>query len=191
MPYSRRHPKTMRQIVGAYIRDYRHSAQRELDYFKALKSDVEATTAASRCLLPNGKRHPHQYRIPTEVLAAGEQRLLRKIGSVSACRSFDELHNLVDAVIGPIPGIGELTVYDVSLRIGARLGYEPTGIYLHRGTRIGARALGFQGTRARIEIEELPVELRRLRPRELEDVLCLYKTSLGTAFPRRGARGHK
>ena len=37
--------------------------------------------------------------------------------------------------------IGDLTVYDISTRIGAFLKLEPNRIYLHAGTRIGARAL--------------------------------------------------
>lgn len=93
--------------------------------------------------------------------------------------SFDELHTLVGDLVRPIPGIGELTVYDISQRIGSRFDLEPERVYLHSGTRVGARELGFDGRRASIEVAELPEELTvRLRPRELEDLLCIYKDAL-------------
>ena len=38
--------------------------------------------------------------------------------------SFEALHELIDEAIGDIHGIGPLTIYDIPLRIGARLGYE-------------------------------------------------------------------
>jgi len=74
--------------------------------------------------------------------------------------------------------VGELTVYDVSLRVGARFGLAPAEVYLHRGTREGAVALGLNGRRNTIRVDELPVEFRVLQPRELEDLLCIYKEQL-------------
>ena len=49
---------------------------------------------------------------------------------------------LIRAAVEPIPGIGELYVYDTSFRIGAKLNLFPTKVYLHAGTRRGVRALG-------------------------------------------------
>ena len=93
--------------------------------------------------------------------------------------SFDELIALIHDLTEPIPGIGELAVYDTALRIGARFGLEPTRVYVHAGTRDGARALGFDGRRTTIEMDELPEPLRGLSAREAEDLLCIYKHSLG------------
>lgn len=81
-------------------------------------------------------------------------------------------------LIRPIPKIGELTVYDTALRVGARFGLEPSRVYVHAGTRDGARALGFDGHRQYIEMDELPASSRRLRAREAEDMLCIYKKRL-------------
>jgi hypothetical protein len=78
----------------------------------------------------------------------------------------------------PIPGIGELTVYDTALRIGAHFGLEPERVYVHAGTREGARALGFENRRTTIDMNELPEPLQRLSAREAEDMLCIYKHSL-------------
>jgi hypothetical protein len=95
---------------------------------------------------------------------------------------------LVEHLVGPIPGIGELTVYDISQRIGSRFDLEPDRVYLHSGTRVGARALGFDGRRASLEVAELPDELtEQLRPRELEDLLCIYKNALAKVGLGRSA----
>jgi hypothetical protein len=69
-------------------------------------------------------------------------------------------------------------VYDTALRIGAKLGLEPEVVYLHRGTRRGVRALGLDADRTFVALGELPHELRALRPHEIEDCLCIYKTEL-------------
>jgi hypothetical protein len=53
-----------------------------------------------------------------------------------------ELHALIKRTIHSIGGLRELYTYDMALRIGAFLGLAPEFVYLHRGTRAGARALG-------------------------------------------------
>ena len=65
--------------------------------------------------------------------------------------------------------LGELTVYDVAHRIGAYLQLEPDVVYLHRGTRIGARYLGLRlavhvGNRGKIRlIAERAVPLTKIK----------------------------
>jgi hypothetical protein len=66
-------------------------------------------------------------------------------------------------------------VYDTSLRIGAKLGFEPKHVYLHAGTRVGARALGLDTSASYLRASELPAPLRALRPHEIEDALCIFK----------------
>jgi hypothetical protein len=123
--------------------------------------------------LPGGKRHPHQRRIPARVLQQAADALTNANLSVA---TFDDLHQAVRTTIGDIRGIGELAVYDIACRIGAYLGLEPDQVYLHAGTREGARALGFRGTT--IRKNELPIAFRQLSPGEIEDCLCIYKTEL-------------
>jgi hypothetical protein len=91
-------------------------------------------------------------------------------------QDFAELHGLVEREIGDIPRIGCLAVYDVAHRIGAFLRIAPALVYLHRGTREGARALGFRGKT--VHPDELPVEFRTLPAAEIEDCLCIYKREL-------------
>lgn len=164
--------------VEDYVARHRGRAQRELRYYRVLRTDEEAVRRAALSQLPNGKRHPHQYRIPRVALEESSERLLANLDRLRAAQSFDELFALVNAVIRPIPKIGELAVYDTSLRIGARFGLEPEKVYVHAGTRAGARALGFDGDRETIEMHELPAPIRQLTAREAEDLLCIYKSAL-------------
>lgn len=85
------------------------------------------------------------------------------------------------SAIGVLHGIGELTVYDTALRIGAKLGLLPKKVYLHAGTRAGARALGLNWKATSLAVRELPSELLTLTPHEIEDCLCIFKDKLKRA----------
>jgi hypothetical protein len=123
------------------------------------------------------------------VLAAGERRLQACAARLRRCRSFEELHKVIKQQIGGIHGIGPLTVYDVANAIGANMGLEPKLVYLHAGTAAGAKALGLGHRRETLDPAELPAEFRRLRPREAEDCLCMYKDELA-ATRRMQLRGN-
>lgn len=163
-------------IAEDYIERYRAPAQRELSYYARQRSVTDAIDRAALSSLPNGKRHPHQRRIPGRVLNAARNALLRRAHILNNASSFAELHSQVANTIGAIHGIGALATYDISQRIGAYLKLEPKMVYLHAGTREGARALGIRGDI--VERNQLPFALRRLSPAELEDCLCIYKRAL-------------
>jgi hypothetical protein len=95
------------------------------------------------------------------------------------------LHEEIAHAIGPIPKIGDLTVYDIAHRIGTYLGKSPRLVYLHRGTARGARHLGFTG--ATLDPTLLPPAFSRLSPEEIEDCLCIYKDELAE-LPMHGLR---
>lgn len=164
-------------VVDAYIRDDRQSARQEREHFAGLPLE-EAIRRAARCERPDGKRHSHQYRIPRKALAQAERNLIAASGDLSQCETFDELYEFVDDAIGAVQGIGILTTYDVTIRIGARLGLEPDYVYLHAGTAAGARAILPLSGRRRISRAELPRPFRRLRCYEVEDCLCIYEEDL-------------
>lgn len=170
-------PDDLRAIVDDYIRDHRDRAAREMRWYQRQRSLANAIDIAARCVMPSGKRHDHQHRIPSESLDEARSRLLAV--ALDACSSFDELHDTINAAIRDIFMVGELVVYDVSHRIGAHLKLEPERVYLHAGTRKGARALGLGRGRDTIELAELPEEFARLTPAEAEDCLCIYKKRLG------------
>lgn len=114
----------MRAIVDDYIREYRVRAKAEMLYYKRQPTLAEVVDIAARCVLPNGKRHPHRRRIPPKSIAEARSRLLAV--DLGACRSFDELHTTINATIRDI------------YKVGGR----------HRGRRLSRRVLPvrpFQG----------------------------------------------
>jgi hypothetical protein len=155
---------------------WRASAKRERQFFKgcSLKRAIEF---AAMCKLPNGKRHPHQYRTHRAVLVEAESILQECADQLRGCETFDDLYKLVKREIWGIHGIGILTVYDVATRIGAHFDVAPIQVYLHAGTADGAVALGFH-RRGTLDRMDLPRAFRRLRSYEAEDCLCMYKEQL-------------
>jgi hypothetical protein len=164
-------------ICRDYIAHHRARAERELRFYAVQRTDEDAISKAAVAELPSGKRHPHQYRVPRAALEESRQRLVGNARRLGECTTFRDLHELVAQVIVPIPGVGELTIYDTALRIGARFGLTPDVVYLHAGTRNGANALGVRATET-LELHDLPEPLQTLTAREVEDVLCIYKDRL-------------
>lgn len=162
--------------VADYIGRFRAVASQETAYYKMQPSLAHAVKVASTCKREDGKRHSHQRRIPASVLLEAERRLLTHIGSLETATDFCELHDSVDRLIRPIRGVGELTVYDIACRIGVFLNLEPTKVYVHAGTRVGAAELGLYGKQ--IEKNDLPAAFAPLSAAEIEDLLCIYKGSL-------------
>jgi len=168
----------LKAIVRAYIKEIRPLAQDELDWFRSQLNLSEAVKYAGLAINRKGKRYHHQRRIPRGVLTQAEKILFANLEVIKQCSQFDELFDLIDVLLEPVDGIGELYVYDTVLRIGAKLNLSPVKIYLHGGTRQGARALGFDGKLKYIEPHDMPIEFQELEPREIEDVLCIFKSNL-------------
>ncbi|WP_194915339.1 hypothetical protein [Catenulispora rubra] len=141
---------------------------------------AHAIDAAALCKQPDGKRQSHQRRIPRLTLEESRQRLREMLPALRTVRSFGELYDIVGSTIRDIPGIGELTVYDTAVCIGWHLDIHPTEVYLHRGTRAGAKELDFNGSQQTVRVDELPAGLRILTPGEIEDVLCIYKDAMAS-----------
>jgi hypothetical protein len=78
------------QIVSDYIAKHRESARRELRFYGIQRSLEETIREAALCRLPSGKRHPHQRRIPKQVLMAAERKLQGAIEHISKAASFKE-----------------------------------------------------------------------------------------------------
>jgi hypothetical protein len=177
---------TLDEIVSDYIDKYRDRARAEMRFFGIQRSPSAAIRKAALCQLPSGKRHPHQRRIPGALLEQVEARL-QGIGSkLAGAADFHKLYRLVEDEIGSIKGIGALTVYDIAHRIGAHLGKTPRLVYLHAGTRVGARVFAIGGDSFDPRI--LPKAFSRLAPSEIEDCLCIYKDELGNGTLSRTAR---
>jgi hypothetical protein len=173
----------LKAIVRSYVNTCRPRSKADLEWFRqqpTLEAAVENAALAKNRV---GKRHSHQRRLKKVALEEAKNSLLRNLEVISRSRDFDELFTMVERIVEPINGIGELYVYDTSLHIGAKMNLYPTLVYLHAGTRIGAQALGFDGKSRTLEMSALPEELHILAPHEVEDLLCIFKDTLKKLTP--------
>ena len=188
MAYKRRMARSVEEIVDWYLTDCSTDEERELEWFASQPTLADAVIQAGLAERPFGKRFNHQCRIRRGVLPECARRLDAELQRIKRAQTFHELFEIVESTIGNIKWAGELLVYDTSLRIGAKLMLSPEKVYLHAGTREGARYLGFEGTRRFLELHDLPLALQSLRPDQVEDVLCIYKMdlkALGSKQPKR------
>lgn len=168
-------PTEYADIVKEYIQQYRSNIQEQLAWFReqpTLEAAIErAALSVNRC----GKRFSHQYRIRNAALLQAKCVLLTAKADLCACQDFDKLIEVIGEELSHISGLGELYVYDTALRIGAKLGLLPQKVYLHRGARAGAQALGLNAKARTLEVEVMPPIMQKLTAHELEDVLCIFK----------------
>lgn len=165
---------TLLELVETYRTRFAPKRRLEREHYAALDDLQAAVLHAALAINPNGKRHSHQWCLREEALQEGanllsaERELLR---SASFCELFSTASRIADTVAG----LGEMWAYDTAERISAFLGVEPDAVYVHRGTRTGAKALGLPWRRDRLTSMDLPAELRSLSFGEVEDFLCIYK----------------
>jgi hypothetical protein len=165
-------------MVRDYIDCYRPSARRERGYFKRLASLEKAIEKAALAIDRKGKRSAHHRRRTAAQLSLGKSALIAALPDLRRCKNFDQLHNRVRKATKPIKGLGKLYTYDTAHLIGARLRLSPKRVYLHSGTRKGAKALGFSGGLSYLMPAQLPTQLQVLKPYEMEDFLCIYERGL-------------
>lgn len=190
-PPNRKLFHTLYEIVQDYIDTRRPRAKDEMEYFAGHPTTLpEAIRIAALAINCKGKRHSHQRRIPRAMLEHFRRGLLRKSRALRSCKAFPKLMQISEKVAAGIWKHSELTVYDTTHRIGAYLGVRPKRVYLHTGTRGGAKALGFKGTLPFIFRRELPKPFRKLKPYEIENCLCIYKDALKT-LRRRDPINHE
>jgi hypothetical protein len=169
----------MSQRITGIIRQYKRWKNQNPDSWVAhcraqrtLQGAIHSATLSENAA---GQKHPHQYRLKRTDLENFEANLLQNKSAIQTSADFDSLHTIVKE--SACKGIGELTIYDTAVRLGAFLNLYPDRIYLHAGTRVGANKLVPNLTGAAINKSQLPVPLRNsdLNCYELEDLLCVYK----------------
>jgi hypothetical protein len=158
----------------------------EMRFFEIQRSPSAAIRKAALCELPSGKRHPHQRRIPRALLEQVEARLQAIGRKLAKASDFAVLHRTVEDEVGGIKGIGALTVYDIAHRLGTHFGEAPQLVYLHAGSRTGARVFNISDDSFDPRI--LPKAFSRLAPSEIEDCLCIYRDELRDGVHSRTAR---
>jgi hypothetical protein len=152
----------------------RPRAEQELESFSS-QPFGEALERASLAIHKRRRRLNHQRRLKGSALRKAKSILLGAAKELRLCHSFAQLHNLIKEHLNGIRGLAELYYYDTALRIGASLGLTPKRVYLHRGTRDGARNLGLDWRADSLHPRALPKALAVLEPYEIEDFLCIYK----------------
>lgn len=172
----------MKAVLEHYKKVHRPRAKVEVAWFKSQPDLAAAVDTAAKATNSQGKRYAHQCRIRKVAMRKALAALRDAVAKIEKVEDFDELYATVHSAVGAIDGIGDLYVYDAAFRIGAYLSLAPRRVYLHAGTRAGARTLGLN-TRGRPhvevnEVEEEAPEFKELSAAELEDVLCIYKDKL-------------
>lgn len=165
-------------IIRTYITQIRPRANEELDWFRQQPTLSKAIRLATLAVSSKGKRYSHQRRLSKTTLEQAQDILLENEERIGQSQNFDDLFIFLEQLLSPVKGLGELYIYDTALRIGAKIGVSPERVYLHAGTRIGAKALGFDGRMKTLEVSQLPEWLQQLQPHEIEDVLCIFKDKL-------------
>jgi hypothetical protein len=188
---ARRPHRPFDAIVRAYIGRIRPRAQAEFDWFARQPSLQSAIRNAALAVNSRGKRYSHQRRLTRAALEDAYAAVSERAKQIGEARDFDQLFNIVGAAVDDIPGLGELYVQDTALRICAKLNLFPTRVYLHAGTREGARALGLDARTDALYIADLPRKFHALKPHEIEDVLYIFKDELASSrqtLPRASRR---
>lgn len=161
------------------LRDYdgRHccGCDEQIAWFQKQPSLRAAINTAARAVDARGRRFSHQYRIRRVAIGEATAALLAIEKQLARAKSFDALFEIVSKQLQDIAGIGALYRYDTAFRIGAYRRIFPSRVYLHAGTRAGARALGLDYRKDALEMGEIPAALRARKPHEVEDILCIYK----------------
>lgn len=170
-------------VVDDYISRCRDRADGESRWFAIQKSLDAAIENAGMARAPSGKRLSHQRRIPKAVLRVWTDELMASAPRIKKADTFAKLHDLIAAKARELHGIGQLSVYDTARRLGAFLRLEPERVYLHAGTREGARLFGL-ADRDWLLPSDLPRSFRRLTAGEIEDCLCIYRDELATIIKR-------
>ncbi|WP_342619296.1 hypothetical protein [Rhodoferax sp. GW822-FHT02A01] len=175
---------TLEAMVREFIDTYRHGERDELAFFKEI-SQEKALEFAALAKDSRGNRFSHQRRLTRESLQQGKQAIMSMLGAFQKANSFEEVLQIVRGVTSKVHGLGELYAYDTALRISAKTGHEPKHVYLHAGTRVGAKRLGIPTNRDYVPMTELPEALLLLKAHEVESFLCLYKNHFGSVVERR------
>ena len=151
------------------------------------KSNLKAAILYERT-----KWNSHFRKIPCELLSRFLTGLCKKSKEFEAASTFDEIMEGIKKFINSdsptYKGIGELTIYDISVCIGTYLKKPPKKIYLHRGARDGAKILFSSGVLLGvtklgkfIKSENLPIGLQKTGWNEdqFESFLCYISMRIG------------
>lgn len=165
------------------------------DVYGAYLSKKPIHTVLKKCVC---SREGHQYCISNDavkqavdalkksvhVSALEQNPLVENNRLVNSFTDFEELYDFVNSVIGYISGIGALTVYDTSKRIGHLFEnaiYPKMYVYLNAGAMEGAKALlGRDDLKFREPANLFEPFFGTFPSVFTEDILCIFKNKFCT-----------
>jgi hypothetical protein len=174
-----------------YIKEYKYNYSKttaeEIKEFKNMPSITDTIKKAALMTIGKGKRHPHHCLKSKNTLETAKDILLNNQTKISRANNFHDLHEIIIKTLKGLKDVGPLYYYDTALLIGAHLGKLPEKIYLHAGTKKGAKNIGINVRGKKYIItQDLPChkvfENFKLRYCEIEDFLCIYKEELDNIF---------
>lgn len=159
----------------------------EIEFFKNpknFKSFSEVISHAATCRDKNNRKFPHQYRIPNNLLKELCQALKAKEKNILKIQEFSALYNFIEETkrnfANKGKGIGELTIYDVALRIALYRSNElknkilPQEVYIHAGARTGAEKVLKRCCKKTEPISAFPSEIQKIgQAYKIEAYLCI------------------
>lgn len=207
MSCKKRSPKTLRgcgksrsdsklenweSVVADYRKNHYGALECELEKFaevyreKGLEELVRS--AASGKDPETGERMPHQNsRFSEKTLQCWMEELSGITGEIGQCRTFEQLHELLEQKMGNIDHIGPLTCYDTAQRIGYALGFPPRDyVYLHVGAQLPCEKEQNSGRVAVSELEKSVTE--ELSAYHIENMLCFYNGRISKSLRKSGTR---
>ena len=177
----------LENYLKKYKNNYSKATTEEIKAFKNMTSITDVIEKAALMTVGKGKRHPHHRRKSKKTLETAKDILLKNQTEISKADNFHNLHEIIIKALNGTKGIGPLYCYDTAFLIGAHLGKLPEKIYLHAGTKKGAKNMEIDvWGKKYIEMKDIPCceifERKCLKPYEIEDFLCIYKEKLALIF---------
>ncbi len=132
--------------------------------------------------------HARYFRLNLSTAAqqAVIHALRERANDLGNARTFNEIFIIISQI--EIRGFREMGKYDISWYLAAQMGIEPEMVYLHRGTRVGARELGYLQNVRYVRVNVLSqiegcASLLQLSAQEVENLLCDYHKEFGEDEP--------
>lgn len=165
-----------------YLEFFYEGRERQYDFYKKADNFIDAVTKAFLSEDEQGNLNRHQYRVGKERLEEALEKALEHFDAkgISDFKDFNSVYKFVESIRWQVNRFGSLTTYDVAVRIGKYLNLEADKVYLHSGTTLGARALGFKNVRDgdTLSVDQFPDPLNQLSGDHLENFLCIFKDDL-------------
>lgn len=175
------HHGNLKDIVDCYENiDKGYFPDRWMVSVKKQLSLENAVKISCSCKDEVNYTHPHSRRLIKKNLDAITNNLLLNINKIKNVKNFHELYCII--LKNKVLGVGELTMYDIGIRIGYYLNIYPDYIYLHASPTISARLLGIFRKARKINDakslylirEDLPDDIKNsnLTIMQIEQLLC-------------------